>query len=152
MGVTAAGGAAAAAATKVVVVGAGYMGKGIASTLARGGASVTLVDLTASDAERAYAAMLDEVDAAAREGLIEPGSPALVRARSSWSADLATAVGGADLIVEAVFEDVEVKRGVLEQIERFARPEAVIATNTSAIRVDDLASVLGTPQDRKSVV
>jgi 3-hydroxybutyryl-CoA dehydrogenase len=130
----------------VTVVGSGYMGKGIAHTLARGGARVTLVDQDPVLTERAYHAMVADVEKAESDGLLDAGSADRVRENTTWAPLLADGVRGARLVVEAVYEDIDVKRAVLERIEAVARPDAVIATNTSAIPVGDLATALTRPQ------
>lgn len=131
---------------KVAVVGAGYMGKGIAQTLARGGATVALVDVDAAGAERALEAMIADVAAGEDAGLLPAGSTQTVRKRCSAAMGLADGVAGADLVVEAVFENLDLKHETLSAIEQVAPVAAVIATNTSAIPVTRLAAVLEHPE------
>jgi 3-hydroxybutyryl-CoA dehydrogenase len=131
---------------RVTVVGSGYMGKGIAQTLARGGALVTLVDKDPEAGEDAYETMLAEVRGAETEGLLEEGATAVVGERSGWAPSVEQGVRSADLVVEAVFEDVNLKLEVLAAIERWAPESAVIATNTSAIPVESLACALARPE------
>lgn len=133
-------------ALRVTVVGAGYMGKGIAQTLARGGATVTLVDQKAELAERAYQAMLDDVATGENAGLLAAGATELVRERSAWMPSIAEGVADADFIMEVVYEDIAVKHAVLAKIEAHASLRAIIATNTSAIPMGDLATVLVRPE------
>lgn len=131
---------------KVTVVGAGYMGKGIAQTLARGGATVTLVDQQADEAERARAAMIEDVARGESQGLLPKGATDVVRERTAWKSSIAEGVPGADVVIEAVYEDIEVKHRVLVEIESHAANTAILATNTSAIPVGDLAKVLDRPE------
>jgi len=136
-----------APALRIAVAGSGYMGRGIANTLARGGAgAVILADQSAERAAAALKQMLAEVAQAERDGLVAPGSVEKVAAVSSAAPSLAHAVADADVVVEAVFEDIAVKHGVLREIEAAAPGSAVIATNTSAIPVGDLAAVLDRPE------
>jgi len=131
---------------KVTVIGSGYMGKGIAQTLARGGATVTLVDQEADVAERALATMIEDVATGERQGLLEEGASDVVRERTTWESSIATGVPGAGLVIEAVYEDIDLKHRVLMEIEAHASDNAIIATNTSAIPVGDLAIVLTRPE------
>lgn len=126
----------------VAVVGAGYMGKGIAHTLARGGATVALADVDAATAQAAYSAMLDEVATGERRQLFAPESTELVRDRVAPAHSIQAAVVDADFVMEVVVEDLAVKRHTLRTIEAAARRDAVLATNTSAIPIADLATAL----------
>ncbi|MBF4160768.1 3-hydroxyacyl-CoA dehydrogenase family protein [Nocardioides acrostichi] len=130
----------------VAVVGSGYMGKGIAQTLARGGAAITLADRDAATARAALESMLEEVRVAEEAGLVPAGSTDAVRERSRAASSIAEGVAHADFVVEAVPEVIELKHDVLRVVEAAARPDAVIATNTSAIPVTDLAAVLERPE------
>ncbi len=130
---------------RVSVVGSGYMGKGIAQTLARAGAIVTLIDRDADVARGALGAMVADVAAAEAAGLTEPGSADVVR-RNSSSADLESGLADAEFVVEAVFEELGVKHEVLAAIEAIVSETAVIGTNTSAIPVSVLATVLRRPE------
>lgn len=131
---------------KVAIVGSGYMGRGIGHTLARGGASVTLVDRDSAGAEAALEAMLADVAGGEAQGLLPAGATEAVRSRSFWSAGIEDGVKDAGLVVEAVFEDIDVKHEVIHAIERSAPIGAVIATNTSVIPVTSLASVMEHPE------
>jgi 3-hydroxybutyryl-CoA dehydrogenase len=129
----------------VAVVGAGYMGKGIAQTLGRAGARITLIDREPGVASAALAAMIDDVVEAEDKGLVPPGSADILRENAS-SAGLEDGLRDADLVVEAVFEDLSVKHAVLRGIEAHVGDDTIIATNTSAIPVTDLARVLRRPE------
>ncbi len=129
----------------VAIVGAGYMGKGIASCLARAVERVVLVDQDAGRAERAVADLVADVRAGERDGLIEEGYHETVAARTTWAPDIASGVSGADYVAEVVPESIPAKLPVLRAIEESAPREAVIATNTSSIPVADLAVALRHP-------
>jgi 3-hydroxybutyryl-CoA dehydrogenase len=130
----------------VTVVGSGYMGKGIAHTLARGGALITLADREPAIAAAALEAMIEDVRLAEERGLVAAGSVDVVRERSTAGASIESAVAGADVVVEAVFEDIAIKHEVLKLIEESTGDDTVITTNTSAIPVSDLATVLRRPE------
>jgi 3-hydroxybutyryl-CoA dehydrogenase len=124
---------------RIAVVGAGYMGRGIAQVFVQAGIPCTLADISA---ERAAAAVeLLVADAARHEsdGLVPPGSSAEARSQLLAADSVADAVSGADYVVESVFEDRGVKVDALMQIDAAASPVAVISTNTSAIAIQELS-------------
>ena len=130
----------------IAVVGAGYMGGGIAQVFAMAGMDVVIVDtdpiLTARHLDR----LRQEAEDFENRGLFEPGSAELVRKNLRAADSVAEAVAEADLIEEAVFERAEVKGPVLRSIESAARPEAVIGSNTSTLPIGDLAANLVHPE------
>jgi 3-hydroxyacyl-CoA dehydrogenase len=122
------------------VLGAGTMGPGMAAVLARAGSRVRLHDVSAEVLDRARggcdlaAAALDRV-----------GAPAAPGGAVSFEPSLAAAVTGADLIMEAVPERLDLKREVLAQVEAHAPATAVLATNTSGLPISDIAAGLARP-------
>jgi 3-hydroxyacyl-CoA dehydrogenase len=116
------------------VVGAGTMGPGMAAVLARAGSKVRLNDVSPEVLQRAEGAtalassVLDRVEAPSQPG----GSV-------SFEADLKTAVLGADLVIEAVPEKLEVKREVFAALEEHSAPDTILATNTSGIPITQIA-------------
>jgi 3-hydroxybutyryl-CoA dehydrogenase len=127
---------------RVAVVGAGYMGGGIAQVFAMAGFDVVIVDadahLTRRHLERLYA----EAEDFEAKGLFDAGSTESIRANLRAADSLPEAVDGADLVEEAVLEQPEVKVPVLKDIEAAARPEAIIGSNTSTIPIGDLTAGL----------
>ncbi|WP_158268757.1 3-hydroxyacyl-CoA dehydrogenase family protein [Salinibacterium hongtaonis] len=132
--------------TRVAIVGAGYMGGGIGQTLARGGATVVLLDRDPAAAEAGHRRVVEQAADFEEKGYFDKGDAGAIAARISWSGDIAASVASADLIFEVVFEDLEVKKPVLLEIEKHARPDAIIASNTSAIPIAAMAEVLSTPE------
>ena len=123
---------------RAAVIGAGTMGGGIAMCFANAGIPVTLVDAT----EAALARGLDTVErnyrsTVARGGLAQDEMDARL-ARITGTTDLA-AIGEADIVIEAVFEDMAVKQQVFAELDRIAKTEAVLASNTSYLDIDALA-------------
>jgi 3-hydroxybutyryl-CoA dehydrogenase len=129
----------------ITVVGAGYMGGGIAQIFAMAGMNVVIVDadptLTASHLDR----LRQEAEDFESRGLFDPGSAELVRKNLRAANSLTEAVAEADFIEEAVLERPEVKKPVLRSIEEAARRDAVIGSNTSTLPIGDLASGLEHP-------
>jgi 3-hydroxybutyryl-CoA dehydrogenase len=131
---------------QVAVVGAGYMGGGIAQVFAMAGLNVVIVDADPGLTRRHLERLRQEAAEFEKQGLFDPGSAELVRVNLRAADSLPEAVEGADLVEEAVLEQPEVKGPVLRGIEEAARAQAVIASNTSTLPIGDLASGLERPE------
>jgi 3-hydroxybutyryl-CoA dehydrogenase len=126
------------------VVGAGFMGSGIAESAARAGVTVKLYEpedgplaLSRSRIESSVARVVE------RGRLSEEDAAALVE-RIAWSTDLES-LSGADLVVEAIVEDEQIKADAFRQLDAIAKPEAILASNTSSIPIAGLAAATGRP-------
>jgi 3-hydroxybutyryl-CoA dehydrogenase len=131
--------------TDVAVVGAGYMGGGIAQVLAIGGFRVAITDADAATTRRNLDRIRQEARTFEEQGLFDPGWADLVEANVWAAGSLEEAVGEADFVEEAVLEAPAVKGPVLTAIEAVARPDAVIASNTSTLPISGLAVHLQHP-------
>ena len=127
---------------KVAVIGAGTMGHGIAQVFACAGYQVAITDSNPRVAERAFARIEANLSTLCARGSISAERAAAVPSRIESAASIESASSGADLVIEAVVEDLGVKRQVLRQVEAACPAEAIIASNTSSFRVRDMASVL----------
>jgi 3-hydroxybutyryl-CoA dehydrogenase len=127
---------------KVAVVGAGYMGGGIAQVLAMAGFEVTITDADPDTTQHHLERLRREAREFEEQGLFDEGSADLVQAHLHAADSLAEAVGDADFVEEAVLEVPEVKGPVLRDIEAAARPDAVIGSNTSTLPIGELAANL----------
>ncbi|MCL2464737.1 MAG: 3-hydroxyacyl-CoA dehydrogenase family protein, partial [Micrococcales bacterium] len=116
---------------KVAVIGAGVMGPGIAQVMLLGGHDVTLTDVSAPALDSATAAIAKSVTQMRLAGLAGETGEAL--ARLTTSSSLKDALAGAELVIEAVPEVMDVKVPLYAQIDALAGPGAVIASNTSAL-------------------
>lgn len=132
--------------TRVAVVGAGYMGGGIAQVLAQSGIDCVLLDAVAGRAQTRRDEVIAEADSHLAQGFITETERTALEAHLSASEDLPTTVASADLIMEVVFEELGLKHEVLRTIEKHARPDAIIGSNTSAIPIGELATVLERPE------
>ena len=131
---------------RVVVVGAGTMGSQIALQAALSGRHrVTLVDAAPGQLEKAADQNRRLVARGVEKGryTAEAGEAALAAIDSS--PDLAAAAGDADLVIEAVFEDFQVKTGIFQEADRSAPPAAILASNSSSIVISRLAAVTDRP-------
>lgn len=130
--------------SKIGVVGAGTMGSAIAQHFAMKGMDVVLMDQSAESLERGLGLLRAGVDQAKEREIIDDAICAAVLARvrgSNRAADLADR----EFIVEAVFEDLDVKRSLFQELERVVRPECVLASNTSSFMITDIAEGLRHP-------
>jgi len=129
----------------IVVVGAGLMGTGIAHAFATAGHAVTLVDVSAAALETATGNIGGILAAGVRLSKISEADAEAAIARISTSSDLAGSLEGsrAALRVETAVESMSVKQDIVRQADRLLPPEAVIATNTSALSVTEIAAATG---------
>jgi 3-hydroxybutyryl-CoA dehydrogenase len=124
---------------RVFVAGAGLMGHGIAQVHAAIGKRVVLYEPDLARAEAGRDRIAGNLDRAVAKGRLEAGERDATLGRIEPSADLG-AVADADLVVEAVFEDVDVKTGLWRDLDAAAPAGAVFASNTSSISIDRLAA------------
>ena len=123
---------------RAAIIGAGTMGLGVAETFALNGLDVMLVDASPQLSRQALTRLMERVRGHIDAGLLP--ETALERARAARAAeDISEVVQDADLIFEAVPERIEIKRDVLALCDAHAPAEAIIATNTSSLPIDDLA-------------
>ncbi len=121
------------------------MGSGIAQVTSLGGADVTLIDTDAGALERAQAAIGHSLERFVAKGKVGAEEAEAARARIAVSTDL-EAAGGAAIAVEAVFERLAVKQEVFRKLSAICSPETVLATNTSAIPITEIAAAATRPE------
>lgn len=126
------------ASTDIAIVGAGLMGSGIAQSAAIGGATVRMRDIDTKAVARGLEAVHKLTTDAARKRVIERRESARVISRVSGTTDY-SGFRRADLVIEAVFENLAVKRNVIKELEDIVRDDTVIATNTSALPIWQVA-------------
>ncbi|MDQ1708875.1 MAG: 3-hydroxybutyryl-CoA dehydrogenase [Frankiaceae bacterium] len=130
---------------KIAVIGAGLMGSGIAQVAAQAGHDVVLRDVTGEALARGRGAIEASFARFVGKGAMTEADRDAALARISTTTDLAAA-GTADIVVEAVFESLEVKRELFAQLDEICKPGALLATNTSALPVTQIAAVTGRPE------
>jgi 3-hydroxyacyl-CoA dehydrogenase len=131
---------------RVAVIGAGTMGGGIAMSFANAGIPVTLIETGEEQLKRGMGVMQKNYEATAARGGIAADAPAKRMGLINGVVGLEN-VAGADLIIEAVFETMAVKKEVFTAIDAYAKPGAVLASNTSYLNIDEIAAVTKRPQD-----
>ena len=127
----------------VVVVGSGLMGSGIAQVCAQAGIRVVLNDMSGEALERAQHTIAWSVDKLIAKNKLREERGAIM-GRITTTANLED-VGPVDLAIEAVFENIEVKQAIFKTLDQALPPETMIASNTSAIPITELAAVTGRP-------
>jgi 3-hydroxybutyryl-CoA dehydrogenase len=127
----------------VAVLGAGTMGRGIAQTAAAAGSRVTLLDATLERANAARAAIGDGLTKLVAKGKLAAGDAEATMSRIAAVADRATAVRDADVVVEAAFEDLALKRSMFAALAREAPAHALLGSNTSSLSITALAEGCG---------
>ena len=131
---------------RVGVVGSGTMAAGIAEVFARAGYEVTMVARTPERAAGALSTIEASLDRQVDKGRLDAADRDATLLRVRGTASLAE-LSYADLVVEAVVEDLDVKRALFVELDRICRPGAILATTTSSLPVIDLAVATRRPQD-----
>ena len=130
----------------VAVIGAGTMGGGIAMNFLNAGLPVVMLEMKQDALDRGVATIRKNYEAQVKKGKLKADKyeqrMALLKTTLSYD-DLS----GTDLVIEAVFEDIGVKETVFKQLDRVMKPSAILASNTSTLDVDKIASFTSRPQD-----
>jgi len=121
------------------IIGAGTMGNGIAHTAARSGFKVILHDIAESFLDRAVSTIAKNLEREVAKGRITANDKNAVLSRIS-AVTQNSALSEADFVIEAVIEDIETKLRVFEGVDRIARPDVILASNTSSISITKIAS------------
>lgn len=130
---------------RVTVLGAGTMGHGIAQVAARCGLSVKLYDVSHDVLARALVRVGASLDKGVAKGKLTPEQRDAALGRIGKSTHLADAVSEADLVIEAAPEDLELKKKLFREVSAAAPAHALLATNTSALSVTELAAASADP-------
>lgn len=128
----------------VGVVGGGTMGSGIAASCLLAGLGVVMIEHDREAAEAGRGRTLALLDQSAKRGVISPEKRQALEDRLS-AFDRYEELGNADLVIEAVFEEMDVKKSVFTELDRVTRPDAILATNTSYLDVNTIAGVVADP-------
>jgi 3-hydroxyacyl-CoA dehydrogenase len=131
---------------KAAVVGAGTMGGGIAMSFANAGIPVTLVDLTEDALHKGLAKIRSNYAATVSKGRLAQSEMDKRMALIRGAANLAQ-VADADIVIEAVFERMDVKQDMFRKLDGIVQQGAILATNTSTLDVDKIAAATTRPQD-----
>jgi 3-hydroxybutyryl-CoA dehydrogenase len=130
--------------SRIGVVGLGTMGAGIAEVLARAGIDVVGVEVDEAGVGRAKETLRASTDRAVRRDKLTEQEQSALLDRIAIGTDL-TAVSDCELVIEAIPERLELKHEVFAQLDKLCRPETILATNTSALSVTEIAAATGRP-------
>ncbi|MGI5244873.1 3-hydroxyacyl-CoA dehydrogenase family protein [Dactylosporangium sp. CA-139066] len=128
----------------VGVVGLGTMGAGIVEVFARNGVAVTAVEVSAGALERGEATLRGSVERAVRKGKLSEQERDALLSRVTFAVGL-DALPGADLVIEAVPEHLDLKQRLFAELDRVCKPEAILATNTSSLSVTEISVATSRP-------
>jgi 3-hydroxyacyl-CoA dehydrogenase/enoyl-CoA hydratase/carnithine racemase len=130
---------------KAVMLGGGVMGSGIVSVLLRGGFETTLWDINQEALDRGIASVRKTFDYPIKQKKMTQADLESMLDKQLKTTTLLEDAKDADLVIEAVLEEMNVKQGVWKKLDEICRPEAIFATNTSALPITEMASVLKDP-------
>jgi 3-hydroxybutyryl-CoA dehydrogenase len=119
------------------------MGAGIARVMAEAGLDVAIYDIEERFLEKGLASIRNNLNRAVSKGKMESSTAGDIIGRIKKTTDLREAVGAADLIVEAAPERMDVKKSLFREIDAIARPETILASNTSGLSITEMASTTG---------
>ena len=130
---------------KICVLGAGLMGSGIAQVAAEAGYEVTMRDIEDRFVQNGFTIIRKNYERAISKGKMNKEQSEAILARIKGAVDLAQAVQGADVVIEAVIENMELKRKVYQELDRLCPPQTILASNTSGLSITEIASVTKRP-------
>ncbi|PIG07902.1 3-hydroxyacyl-CoA dehydrogenase NAD-binding domain-containing protein [Comamonas sp. 26] len=131
---------------KIAIIGGGTMGAGITVSALDAGLAVTMIERDAEAIARGQANVEKVYNGLIAKGRMTEEAKAAVMARYTPSTSYDD-IADVDLVIEAVFEDLDVKKAVFKELDRVCKPGAVLATNTSYLDIDAIAAVTSRPQD-----
>ncbi|MBK8196786.1 MAG: 3-hydroxyacyl-CoA dehydrogenase [Acidobacteria bacterium] len=131
---------------KVGVIGAGTMGGGISMNFASVGIAVVILEQKQEALDRGLGVVRANYQRSADNGRFPPEEVGERMARLTGTLDM-SAFADCDLIIEAVFEDMDLKKRIFADLDRTAKPGAILATNTSALNIDEIAAATKRPED-----
>ena len=129
----------------ISIIGAGQMGNGIAHVFAQSGYSVSLIDLSQESLDKALGVITKNLDRQVTKGVITEEAKTTTLANISLFTDMQAGVEGADLVVEAATENVDLKLKIFSQLDSMAPEKCILATNTSSISITRIAAITNRP-------
>ena len=123
---------------KIGIIGSGNMGSGIAQKTAQEGLSVVMVDVKPEFVEKGLQNIRTTLDEAVERKILRPEQVEDIMARIQGTTDLAD-TKDCDLVIEAIFEDMDVKNDLFSRLDQLCEPKTILATNTSSFSVNELA-------------
>ena len=130
---------------KVVVIGAGIMGRGIAHVSASGGFKTILNDVSDDLLQRARGRIEQDLKKGVELGKVSPGAMSATLDRLTLETDMTQAAKTADIVIEAVPESIQLKLDVFNRLDRICPPHTILASNTSALSITEMAAATKRP-------
>ena len=131
---------------KVGVVGMGTMGSQIGIVFARGGFQTTLMDLSEELIKRGLSAIKSFLNSQVKKGKMKDEEIGQVLSLISMTTDLTKALSDVDLVIEAVFEDIDVKKELFKKVDGLCPKEAILGSNTSTLSITEMGAVTARPE------
>ncbi len=129
----------------VSVIGAGTMGNGIAHVFAQSGFEVQLIDISENQLSKALTTIAKNLDRQIKKEIITEAQKSQILNRIRPTTDMTSAVEGAEIVIEAATENLQLKKKIFADLDKNTPPDCILATNTSSISITDLASVTAHP-------
>jgi 3-hydroxybutyryl-CoA dehydrogenase len=130
---------------RIAVVGAGQMGNGIAHVFAQSGFKVVMIDVSQDALDKGRATIAKNIERQVKKGTIPPDEQVQILSRIDLSMDL-DSIADASLVIEAASEDSGLKFRIFTDVDRIAKPNAVLASNTSSISITEIARRTSRPE------
>ena len=130
---------------RIAVVGAGQMGNGIAHVFAQSGFKVVMIDVSQDALDKGRATIAKNIERQVKKGTVPPDEQVQILSRIDLSMDI-DSVADASLIIEAASEDSGLKFRIFTDVDRIAKPDAVLASNTSSISITEIARRTSRPE------
>jgi 3-hydroxybutyryl-CoA dehydrogenase len=131
---------------KICVLGAGLMGNGIAQTCAQAGFEIVMRDIEDRFVENGINSIKKNLSRAVNKGKMAQEQMDEILGRIQGTTDLKAAAIDADVVIEAIIENRDLKRKVFAELEEISKPECIFASNTSSISITDMASATKRPE------
>jgi enoyl-CoA hydratase/3-hydroxyacyl-CoA dehydrogenase len=129
----------------ILVIGSGTMGAGVAQCAAQSGYKVTMMDTTDEYVQRGMDKINKTLNKGIEKGKVTEEKAEKIRSLISTSTDYTDAAKDAELVIEAVFEEMSVKEEIFKNLDKLCKPEAIITSNTSSLSITELASFTSRP-------
>ena len=132
---------------QIVVIGGGTMGNGIAHTAAASGFATTLIDVSDEFLQRAVKTISGNLQRGVDKGKMTAEEKDTILGRIKTSTDIDAAVANADIVIEAIIENLSAKVQLFQKLDKLAKPECILASNTSSISITKIAAATKRPEN-----
>ncbi|MFW9976245.1 MAG: 3-hydroxyacyl-CoA dehydrogenase family protein, partial [Candidatus Thorarchaeota archaeon] len=130
---------------RIAVIGAGLMGAGIAYVSRASGYDVIMSDLDDQAINRGLSRITEYIESGIKRGKLHVQDKEKIISQIVTTTDLGEAVSDVDLVIEAVFENMDVKKKLFKEMDHVAKPQTILASNTSSLSITELGKVTGRP-------